>query len=482
MRIGLRLGRVVGGPRRAQVAEARRRDRADAVWRERSRKRHALVVASAAAVDHQQRDPLAHLLNLDRAATRGQHDTALRGVAGGAREVAPDPCVGHGARRAQRDGDREHHAVRALHGDVGGCRGIAQVDGPSAKCKRMAFLRARIKATVLPHEPSTLRWISVRHGVRVYTGEFRRASRTLRPTLTVAEPGASAGRFRMAVLKWAAIAITLLVVAGGVLVWLGNARWDAATRDLQARLEASRSSSQPARYFSRELEGLPEPVQCYFRGALTEGQAIVTAVDVVHAGTFNLSESGEWWRPFRSRQRVVTRRPGFVWDGRVAMLPGLAVRVHDAYIAGEGILHPALLGLFTLTDLRGTGEVAQGELMRFLAEAAWYPTVLLPSQGVTWEPIDAASARATLRDGDIELTMTFGFDAEGMIRTVRAQARGRMVSGQVVPTPWEGRWSNVQRHAGMRVPMTGEVAWLTPQGRKPYWRGTIASLDYEFAN
>jgi hypothetical protein len=34
---------------------------------------------------------------------------------------------------------------------------------------------------------------------------------------------------------------------------------------------------------------------------------------------------------------------------------------------------------------------------------------------------------------------------------------------------------------GMRVPMTGEVAWLTPQGRKPYWRGTIGRLDYEFA-
>ena len=33
----------------------------------------------------------------------------------------------------------------------------------------------------------------------------------------------------------------------------------------------------------------------------------------------------------------------------------------------------------------------------------------------------------------------------------------------------------------MRVPMTGEAAWLPLQRRKPYWRGTIASLTYEFA-
>ena len=27
----------------------------------------------------------------------------------------------------------------------------------------------------------------------------------------------------------------------------------------------------------------------------------------------------------------------------------------------------------------------------------------------------------------------------------------------------------------------GEAAWLPPQGRRPYWRGTIASLEYEFS-
>src|SRR3712207_6139748 len=68
-----------------------------------------------------------------------------------------------------------------------------------------------------------------------------------------------------------------------------------------------------------------------------------------------------------------------------AVMPGLPVRVHDAYVAGEGILHASLLGLFPVVDMRGTSDVAEGELMRFFAEAAWYPTALLPSQGVRWE-------------------------------------------------------------------------------------------------
>jgi hypothetical protein len=42
---------------------------------------------------------------------------------------------------------------------------------------------------------------------------------------------------------------------------------------------------------------------------------------------------------------VITRRPGFDWDARVAIMPGVPVRVHDAYIAGRGTLHAAVFGL-----------------------------------------------------------------------------------------------------------------------------------------
>jgi hypothetical protein len=42
--------------------------------------------------------------------------------------------------------------------------------------------------------------------------------------------------------------------------------------------------------------------------------------------------------------------------------------------------------------------------------------------------------------------------------------------------------SNYQVRGGMRVPLTAEAAWLPPGARKPYWRGTIVSMDYEWAN
>lgn len=130
--------------------------------------------------------------------------------------------------------------------------------------------------------------------------------------------------------------------------------------------------------------------------------------------------------------------------------------------------------------MRGTPSMAEGELMRFLAETAWYPTALLPSQGVRWEAVDGSSARATLADESTEVTLLFRFHDAGPIASVRAEARGRAVDGRIVPTPWEGRWSSYEVRNDILIPLEGEVSWLLPEGPKPYWRGRITTIRYGF--
>ena len=277
-----------------------------------------------------------------------------------------------------------------------------------------------------------------------------------------------------------------LILAALALIFVGlnvggAMRWTGATQAILARLEAKRLPAAPARYDPREIEGLPAPVQRYFSTVLTPGQSIVTAATLEHTGHFNLSPTGEQWKPFTSRQRVVVQRPGFLWDARIALAPGVSVRVHDSYADGEGLLHAAVFGLFSVAHLRGGGELARGELMRFFAEAAWYPTALLPSQGVRWTAVDEHSAKATLTDGALSITLLFRFDASGLMTSMRAEARGRIVGNEVSSAPWEGTWANHQRVDGMTVPLSGEVAWLLPEGRKTYWRGTVTSLNHEWS-
>ena len=77
--------------------------------------------------------------------------------------------------------------------------------------------------------------------------------------------------------------------------------------------------------------------------------------------------------------------------------------------------------------------------------------------------------------------MLFRFNENGLIESARAEARGRAVAGAVIPTPGEVRLSNYAVRDGMRIPLEGRVAWMLPEGPKPYWRGRITKLIYEFA-
>jgi len=156
------------------------------------------------------------------------------------------------------------------------------------------------------------------------------------------------------------------------------------------------------------------------------------------------------------------------------------VLVHDSYVAGEGILIATVLGLIPVASVRGTKDAAEGELLRHLAEAPWSPTNLLPARGVHWAPLDGHRARATLVDGATTASLTFDFGEDGLIESVHAEARPRTVGATIVPTPWEGRFWNYGERLGMRIPLAAEVAWLTPEGRHPYWRGEIVDITYEF--
>jgi len=285
----------------------------------------------------------------------------------------------------------------------------------------------------------------------------------------------------MAWIIWLGLPLGAFAAVAIGLTAYGAARWADSTRGLLLRLEDTRMPATTSQYDAHELEGLPAPVERYFRTVLRDGQPIVTAATVEHIGTFNLKQAGEQWKPFTSNQRVVTRRPGFVWNARITMVPGIAVYVHDAYVGGEGILNPAILGLFSLAGPIGARVLAHGEFVRFFAEAAWYPTALLPSQGVHWDAVDDHSAQATLVDGTLSVVMLVSFNEADLIESVRVEARGTTVGNKIVMTPWEGRWSNYQERNGMLVPLIGEASWLSLEGRKPYWRGTITSLTYEFS-
>jgi hypothetical protein len=269
--------------------------------------------------------------------------------------------------------------------------------------------------------------------------------------------------------------LTFLIGALVSAVIVAARRWDAATAAVVRDLYCSRTNalSQP---LSAELADLPAPVQRYLRAILGPSPASVRVARIEHEGEFLLKPPNDW-RAFRSQQFVAVQAPGFVWDARISMLPMLSVRVRDALVNGRGSILGKVAGLITVVDVKDTSDTASGALHRYLAEATWVPTALLPSAGVHWSAIDDSTARATLGTGATTVWLDFHFGADGMVQRVYTPARARDVGGRAIPTPWEGRFTRYESRDGFLIPIEAEVAWLLPSGRQTYWRGRIITVE-----
>jgi hypothetical protein len=275
-----------------------------------------------------------------------------------------------------------------------------------------------------------------------------------------------------------------MMVLAVVFAFLGGAllgaalRWRSGTNRLVASL--TRATNPPAAvYTAADLQGLPAPVAAYFRAVLHEGQRPLRHATLTQEGVFLLKPTPEGWRPFTATQHIATAPAGFVWDARIRMLPGIDVRVRDAFADGDGSMRASVLGLYSLAAVEGTEAISQGALLRYLAEAVWVPTALLPSAGVAWTAVDDTTALATLTAGSTTVSLSFFFGPDHLVRRIYAAGRMRDLDGVGTPTPWEGRFSDYAERGGVRIPLRGEVGWVLPSGLQTYFRGRVVAVTYE---
>lgn len=267
----------------------------------------------------------------------------------------------------------------------------------------------------------------------------------------------------------------------GVLAVLGSWRWHAESARVEVALRAH--ERRPGRPFHPDdLATLPPPVVRYFRRVLKDGQPMITSARITWAGQFNMGKPGKNnWRPFTAVQLFVPAAPGFVWNARIALFPGVSVKVRDSFVEGCGSMHGAVLGLIPVVRAEGTPTLASGALQRYLGEAAWLPTALLPRSGVTWTAIDESRARATISAAQTTVSLEFRFDADGHPISVFAPDRfyddGK---GTPVPRPWEARNLRFSEQHGMMVPTESEVEWQLPTGPFVYWRGHAVAVEYRY--
>jgi hypothetical protein len=280
------------------------------------------------------------------------------------------------------------------------------------------------------------------------------------------------------------LVLAVLVTVLG-LVGLARQRETRATERFVDRLLGEGTASEQRRDGTDARVDVPHPVRRYLETVLPDDVHRPQSVRLEQEGQLRIGGPESPWKPFTATHHATIARPGFVWDAVVEFVPFVSVRIRDAFVDGAGSARVTLLGAVPVAGAGPTPELNEAELQRYLAEAVWYPTALLPRNGVRWEPLDDRSARATLDDGETTASLTFHFsdaaDEDGGVEIdrVHTERRYRRVADGFEPTPWTGLWREYERHGGVRVPTEGEVVWHLPDGDVHAWRGQVTAIERE---
>ncbi|MDA8216504.1 MAG: hypothetical protein M0Z94_02705 [Dehalococcoidales bacterium] len=268
-----------------------------------------------------------------------------------------------------------------------------------------------------------------------------------------------------------------LVGAVGSLVWVGGCLFRRQVAAEIAELKSEAAAAPAKTFHYADLEGQPEPVQRYFKYALADGQEVIRYARLTQEGEIRMNPRLPWLR-VQAEQHFTTARPGFIWVARASLTPVLWFDGRDMYFRGEGHMLIKLATAVPVVDAQGP-EMNVSALLRFLSEAPWFPTALLPSDYLCWEAIDDRSALAIISDGGTTASGVFEFDAEGRIVKFSSEERYREVGGRYERAKWSTYgWDYHDLVPGVKIPVQADAEWNLPEGDLPYFRGRVTDIQY----
>jgi hypothetical protein len=220
-----------------------------------------------------------------------------------------------------------------------------------------------------------------------------------------------------------------------------------------------------------QISDLPEPVQRYFKYSLRDGQPYISYARLKHDGFFRTNENQKWM-PITGEEYFTTQPPGFVWVGTVKPFPVVWITARDTYFRGTGNILIKLFSIITLGDARGK-EIDQGTLTRWLAEAPWYPTALIPGERLQWGAIDSNSAKLQFSDRDNTIIAVVSFNENGEI--VRLDTDRYMDPSL---EQWSGYYREYKEIDGVTIPTEAEVVWHLESGDFSYARFRVTEIEF----
>lgn len=279
-----------------------------------------------------------------------------------------------------------------------------------------------------------------------------------------------------------AVIILLLLLAVGLkfLNWQGERSFERLTESFLDVFHEKDPEINRAVYESRDLSSLPEAVQKYLERAMPAEGLCIKSVRIRQKGGIRVHDEASW-KPFTAVQYVSVSPPKMLWAGDAEHWPLTDLKILTTYLGDRGETSAFLWGLLPAFENRGA-EMKAYLMVRWLGEAVWYPTALLPSERISWEAVeskqaDVSQARVRLTDGDMAVSGIFTF-----MKSSRAPLMF-MVDDGATPAlsiyRWYCTYSDWTRFGDYQVPGKLTEGLIHGPSREDRLKIAVTGMDFE---
>lgn len=276
----------------------------------------------------------------------------------------------------------------------------------------------------------------------------------------------------------AGAAVNVVVLAGVVFGALasgpGSLLW-VYERDVTQRL--ARTGAPAAILGDADLAHLPVPVQRYLRTVGVVGQPRVRNFRVLMHGRIRSGRDAAWM-PFTAEQHNTVGDAARLFYMRASMSL-VPVQVLHRYADGEASMRVKAAALVPVADMSGAA-MTQAETVTLLNDMCIMAPATLIDSAITWEDIDARTARATFTNAGHTIHADLVFNDAGELvdfvsdERLKASADGRTLT----PARWSTPVGGYRQFGPVHLVSRGEGRWHEDGSDYAYLELEITGVQY----
>ena len=245
-------------------------------------------------------------------------------------------------------------------------------------------------------------------------------------------------------------------------------------RDIEGHVPAAASTAPVT---DADLAHLPAPVQRYLRLAGVVGKARVRNFRVGMHGRIRNGRQGRWM-PFAAEQYNVVGPAArlFYLDASMFTIPAQG---YHRYVGSSASMRVKAAAMVPVVSAAGS-EMTRGETVTMLNDMCMMAPATLIEPAITWEAVDACTARACFTNAGHAIRAELSFNEAGELTNFVSDDRFQASADGT--TMRRVRWSTPVRgyrtYGAMRLPSGGEGRWLEAEGEYAYIDVTIDEVQY----